>query len=567
MVKPARNKITDITILIISVFIVILLNILAQYQFKRFDLTSEKRYSLSDASKNIVANLEDIVYVRVYLDGELPADFKRLRDATKETLDELRAYSNGNLEYEFINPSESPDAQTRNEVYQSLVDKGLQYTNIEIREADKISEQIIFPGAIISYRDREIPVQLLKSQMGAPTPVMVNNSIQQLEYNLVSSISKVTKVIKPKIAFIQGHGELPKENVADFYNALKEFYAVEFVTINEQLKALNGFNAIIVAKPDSVFSEKDKFIIDQFLMKGGKAIWLIDGTQISMDSLETTPTTIAMPLKTNLEDMLFKYGCRVNNDLIMDLQALPIPVVTGYIGNVPQQKLFPWYYFPLIMTDNIKHPISRNLDAIKTEFVSSVDTVGNKNIKKTVLLTSSKYSRKLRAPVRVSLNILRIPPKQEQYNKSFIPVAVLLEGKFTSVFKNRIPESITQNKEIGYREESIPTSMIVIGDGDMIKNKYSASTGKIYPLGYDKYTDRIYANKDFLLNCVNYLTDDSGLIEARNKEFKLRLLNKPKIEKERIFWQIINLGVPALLIVLFGLLKTFIRRKKYSKKQ
>jgi gliding-associated putative ABC transporter substrate-binding component GldG len=566
VVKTNKNKITDISILLISLITVILLNILAQYKFERFDLTSEKRYSLSDASKNIVANLEDIVYIRVYLEGELPADFKRLRDATKETLDELRAYSNGNLEYEFINPSENPDVKTRNEIYQSLVDKGLQYTNIEIREADKISEQIIFPGAIISYRDREIPVQLLKSQMGAPTPVMVNNSIQQLEYNLVSSISKVIKVIKPKIAFIQGHGELPKENVADFFNTLKEFYTVEFVKINEQLKALNGFNAIIVAKPDSVFSEKDKFIIDQFLMKGGKAIWLIDGTRVSMDSLENTPTTMAMPLKTNLEDMLFKYGCRVNNDLVMDLQALPIPVVTGYIGNVPQQKLFPWYYFPLLMTDNIQHPISKNLDAIKTEFVSSVDTVGSTEIKKTVLLTSSKYARKLLAPARVSLNILRIPPKQEQYNKSYIPVAVLLEGKFTSVFKNRIPETITQNKEIGYREESVPTAMIVIGDGDIIKNKYSPSTGKIYPLGYDKYTDRIYANKDFLLNCINYLTDDSGLIEARNKEFKLRLLNQPRVEKERIFWQIINLGVPSLLIILFGLLKTFIRKKRYSKK-
>jgi ABC-2 type transport system permease protein len=563
MVKNKRNKKSDILNLFLGLAIIVLVNVISGYTFKRFDLTSEKRYTLSPATIEMLKNLDDVVYVRVYLEGEFPAGFKRLRNSTKEMLDEFRAIAKENIQYEFIDPSSNPDEKERNALYAQLTKQGIQYTNLEYREGESKSEKIIFPGAIVTYKEKESPVQLLKSQIGVSPEMMLNNSVQQLEYEIANTIRKLAAQKVNTIAFIEGHRELDSLFTADIGKSLLEYYDVRRINLNEKLSSLQNIDAIIVAKPDSTFSEKDKYIIDQFIMRGGKALWLIDRTDANMDSLNKAPNYMALTQDVNLDDMLFNYGVRINTNLLQDIQATPIPIVVGYIGNQPQQKYFPWFYFPLIMPIT-KHPIVNNLNAVKAEFISTIDTVGNPEIKKTVLLHSSKYSKVLPAPVRVSINMLREEPKMEQFNKSFQPLAVLLEGEFESNFKNRLTKEFIDNPEINFREKSAPTKMIVVADGDIIKNQIQYSTGRVYPLGYDKYTGEIYGNKNFILNAMNYLCDDSGLISARSKEIKLRLLDINKLKKEKFKWQFINVVLPILMVVLYGLARYYSRKKKYT---
>jgi ABC-2 type transport system permease protein len=556
-----RNSILQ---LVVAMVILVLLNLLGSFVFHRFDLTSEKRYSLSPATKDLLKTVDDVILVKVYLEGEFPAGFKRLRNETKEMLDEFRAYAGENLQYEFINPSESPDEKIRNEVYQHLFKEGLQPTNLTVKEESGKSQQVIFPGAIFSYKGKTAAVQLLKSRLGVGPEEMLNSSIQQLEYEFSNSIRKLSNPIKHKIAFIKGHGELDQMHTADIARALTEYYTIKEVKLDSNLRALENFDAAIVAKPDSFFSEKDKFILDQFVMRGGKIMWFIDPVYADMDSLQNKQgMTFGISNPINLDDMLFKYGVRLNDNLIQDLQAAPIPVVTGYTGNQPQQSLFPWFYMPLIVPENV-HPIVNNLNAIKFEFVSTLDTIANANIHKTILLRSSKYSKVLNAPVRISLGIVQQEPKQEQFNKRFEPVAVLLEGKFESVFKNRIPPAIANSEEIKFQAESKPTKMIVVSDGDVIKNAVSKSSGKVYPLGFDRYTNQFYGNTNFILNSMNYLTDNSGLISIRSRELTLRLLDKEALKSDKAFWQLLNTILPLVLILIFGIIQFWLRKRKYG---
>ncbi|MBL0341959.1 MAG: Gldg family protein [Bacteroidetes bacterium] len=339
---------------------------------------------------------------------------------------------------------------------------------------------------------------------------------------------------------------------------------VERKKIDEKIGSLNGYKAIIIAGPDSTFSEKDKFIIDQFIIKGGKVLWLIDGAYVTMDSLQTNNETIAIANDLNLSDMLFRYGARINYDLVLDIQAAPIPVQTGYIGNRPQQTLMPWYYFPVVVPET-RHQIVNNLNAVKFDFVSSIDAVGAAEIIKTPLLVTSKYSRTFVTPARVTLEIMRKEPELSQYNNPNKTVALLLEGEFTSNFKNRIPPQIASDTIIAFKEKSTRNAMIVISDGDVIKNGIRKSTQSIIPLGMDKYTGQLYGNKNFILNCIDYLCDDSGLMTVRSKELKLRLLDKTKVDANLLVWQLINTGGPIALIVLLGLFKFYRRKAKFAR--
>jgi ABC-2 type transport system permease protein len=558
-----RNKKRDLTALILSVIIIVLLNFLASFVFHRFDLTSEKRYTLSDATKNLLNKLDDVVYVKVYLDGDFPAGFKRLRNETKEMLDEFRAYSNENIEYEFINPSANADKKQQNEVFKQLYDKGLQPTNLEVKDETGTTQQIIWPAALISYKGKEIPWQLLKTQSYQSPEAQLNNSIQALEYEFASCIRNLTKVFRPEIAFIHGQGELDTLSIKDIRDALKEFYFVDDIAINEQLGALDNYKAIVIAKPDTSFSDKDLFIIDQFVIKGGKVLWVIDPLFTPVDSLSRKGATMAIPYDLNLEGMLFKYGARINPNLMIDLQCASIPVNKAFKGQQPRFELMPWYFSPLITPSN-SHPISKNLDFIKTDFASSIDTIETAGISKTILLRSSKYTKTLNSPVRVDMNYLRYQPDEKQFKDSYQNVAVLLEGKFESFFKNRLPKEIINDSAIGYKADGVKTSMIVISDGDIIRNDIQYNNGKPYPLGFDKYTNQMYGNKNFILNCVNYLCDDSGLISVRARELTLRLLDKKKIKTQRLKWQIINTGLPLLAIIIFGLIYHFNRKRKYA---
>lgn len=558
-----KNKKRDLTALGLAVVIILLFNFVGSFVFHRFDLTSEKRYTLSDATKKLLSEINDVVYVKVYLDGEFPAGFKRLRNETKEMLDEFRAYSNDNIEYEFIDPSVSDNKKQQNEIYKQLYDKGLEPTNLEVKEESGTTQQIIWPAALVTYKGRELPWQLLKTQMGQSSEGQLNNSIQALEYEFASVVRNLSTAIRPQIGFIEGHGELDTLETYDIAAALSDFYIVKRVEINQQLRALDGLKAIVIAKPDTTFSDQDKFIIDQFIMKGGKVLWVFDPLYTPVDSLSRRGNTVAIPYELGIDKMLYKYGVRVNDKMLLDVQCSAIPINKALKGQQPRFELMPWIFSPLLNPLN-DHPIVKNLDIIKTDFASTIDTIEVKGIKKTVLLQSSKYSKTLVQPVRVDLNYLRFPIDEKQFNNPFQNVAVLLEGEFESVFKNRIPPEIANDSAIGFKPNGKKSAMIVIADGDIIRNDVQYSSRKPYPLGFDKYTNRTYGNRNFILNCVNYLCDDSGLLSVRARELTLRLLDKKKVKNEGTKWKIINTAVPLILVLVFGLIYYYVRKRKYS---
>lgn len=578
-VKKKNPRLDNIIQLIAGIAIIILLNIIGSYLFTRFDLTSEKRYTLSSSTKQLLRETDDIFYFKVYLDGELPSDFKRLSQATREMLDEFRAYSD-NIQYEFINPTAAEDAKTRRDVHDRLVEQGLEAFEIAVPTKEGQKQQSIFPGALVTYKGRTVPVTLFAEQMGTDPRNMINNSIQALEYNLLSSVRKLNVVSKPKIAFTKGHGELSELETADIARALSDFYTVEYVDLNGQLNSfterkevepgkfriVNKYKAIIIAKPDSTFAEKDKFIIDQYIMQGGKVLWLVDPVFATMDSLQGANTTIGITQDINLNDQLFKYGVRLNSNLLMDLAALPIPMVTGMIGNQPQFEFFPWPYFPVI-TPTSSHPIVKNVNALRTEFISSIDTVGEPSIRKTILLNTTKYTRIAQTPVMISLEILGRKPETKDFTDLPQPVAVLLEGKFESVFNNRIPKEIAQAPEIGFTPVSPDNRMIVISDGDLIRNQVQFANGTYMPLplGYDRHTGQTFGNKELMLNAVNYLCDDAGLMAVRSRELRLRALDVNKAKENLLSWQLLNILVPVALIILFGIIQFAVRKRRYSR--
>ncbi len=559
-----RNKIRDLVQLLLGMALIVLLNYVASFYFTRFDLTSEKRYTLAPATKDLLKNLDDIVLFKIYLEGDFPAGFKRLQRSTRETLEEFDNYSPGNIQYQFINPSAISDQKQRNDMYRQLYKKGLTPTELQVKSKGGVSSQTLFPGAIVSYKGREVPLQLFRDQIGISSEDVLNNSIEGLEYEISNAIRKLRTHSKPSVAFIEGHGELDSLQTADMTAALSEYYSVERFAMKgkmKQLEDIKKYKAVIVAKPETYFSEQDKYIIDQYIMNGGKVMWLVDAVKASMDSLMQASFTFGIPRKLNIEDMLFKYGVRINYDLLMDVKcsAIPVPMNGKY-------ELMPWYYFPLVSQAN-DHPIVNNLNVVKCIFASSIDTVGNKGVKKTPLLVTSRYTRALPTPARIEIQTVLQEPKQEEFNRSALPVAVLLEGEFESIRKNRmLPEldSLLKEYKVNFSDKSKPNKMIVVSDGDVIANIVH-STGRIYPLGYDIYTQQTYGNKNFLLNAMNYLCDDSGLLSVRSRKVELRLLDKEKVEKERGKWQFANIASPVAAILLLGFLLGYLRRRKYAK--
>jgi len=575
--KKSGLKRQSINRFLLSMIIIALVNVIAYYLFTRLDLTSEKRYSLSPATKTMLRELDDIVYFKIYLDGEFPAGFKRLRNETREMLDEFRAYTD-NIQYEFIDPNAIKNNTDRKNLYCQLMEKGLSPTNLQVKMDGGSSQQIIFPGALVTYRSKETPVQLLISQVNTPPEAVLNTSVQSLEYNLANCIRKLSLEIKPSIAFIEGHGELDKYETADIRLALSEFYKIEAVKIDEKLNSLterdtkdsnnvkvkNKFEAIIIAKPDSVFSEKDKFFIDQYIMRGGKVLWLLDPVFASMDSLQVHTETMGVGMDVNLGDQLFKYGVRLNYDLVMDINALPIPVRTGQMGNKPQFDFIPWFFFPLLSPGS-NHPVVNGLNSVKTEFLSSLDTVNVPGIKKTILLKTSKYSRIVKAPTFISLDILKQDPDPKLFTGPPCNGAILLEGSFPSLYNHRLTPEISENKEIAFIGSGSPSKMIVISDGDAIKNYFDFKKGMTYPLGYDRYTRETFGNKELILNAVDYLCDTDGLIRVRSREVKLRLLDMTRVNESGLKIQLMNTAGPVLLVLIFGLLQTWLRKRKYTR--
>lgn len=550
--------------LVIVILGLIAINIIASFLYFRIDLTSEKRYSLSPATKNILKNLDDYIYFQVFLDGKLSPSYKRLQKTIIETLDEFKAYNKRLIKYDLIDPAKGKDEATLRNYLKELEYRGLVPSiDYEISETGT-SENVVWPCAIVTYKGRELPINFIYSNIPGSKELLINDAIENTEYKLIDGIHRITLKEKSKIAFIKGHGELDALEINDLALALQDYYIVNQITINHQLKALDEFKAIIIAAPDSTFDEMDKFIIDQYIMKGGRVLWLIDGALADMDSLQSKPDILAIPNDINLDDMLFNYGVRVNKDLVMDYHSAQIPVKTGQVGNQPQFSLFNWYFFPTVA--NIKgHPIVRNINDIKFEFASSIDTIAKPGIRKTILLSSSNYSRLLNTPSIISLNFLRIKADRTFFNRSNIPMAVLLEGSFTSLYKDRIPDTIAKDPDIRFTEISKPNKMIIVGDGDVAKNQVAFRQGKYvpYPLGYDRYTGIMYGNREFLLNCVNYLLDEADIISIRNRDINIRLLDKRKVEINLAVIRTINIVLPILLVCVAGVIIYFFRKRTY----
>ncbi len=548
--------------LISILVIVIVVNVMGSLWFTRIDLTGDRRYSLTPATRNMLRELDDIVYFRVYLDGELPAGFRKLRNDTREMLDEFSARSDY-IQYEFISPSRAAgdDGRQLQQYYRRLAEKGLEPAQVQMRDGEGTSQRVIFPGAIVSYQGREVPLQLLSENLGLPLVQALHNASLALEYNLASSIMQLATEEKQKIAFLEGHGELAPHYVASAKQVLENYYEVDRVKIGDSFDNIRQYRTLISAQPRQPFSEEEKFLLDQFLMHGGALLWLIDPVFADMDSLMTAPETFGIAQDINLNDYFFRYGVRLNPVLLKDLNAAPIPVTTGFVAGRPQINLLPWHFFP-VLTPLSDHPVVNNLNVIRTEFISSIDTVEAHGVSKEILLQTSPRTRVMPVPVRISLDILERPAREELYRGPRQKVAVLLEGSFESLYRNRIAPQISLPADIERRNHSLPAAMLVVADGDIIRNQFD-SDGRPLPLGYDRYTNQTFGNEDFILNAVNYLTDDSGIISARVKDIRLRVLDRQRISNDRLALQLLNTLLPVFIVSVFGVLRFFRRRKKY----
>lgn len=560
-------KIKNLVQFFLTILILGLIIYLSSVLYFRIDLTSEKRYTLTNATRNILRNLEQEVFIQVYLEGEMPIGFKNMRRATKELLDEFCIYSRKKVIYEFINPAESPDQKVRNEVFRELDSKGLKATNALFSDKEGgRSQKIIFPGAIVNYNGMEMAVNLLKINPSLTSSQNLNNSIEGLEYEFIHVIKNISSDTIYKVAFIEGHGELDEYQVGDITMELARFYQVDRGVIGGKPGILDDYAAVIVAKPREAFSEADKFVIDQYIMNGGGVLWLIDAVRVDWDSLVQTGVTVGLVEQINLDDQLFKYGVRINPNLIQDINCAIIPINTAFVGQQPKYVPAPWLYFPLLFPLE-NHPVTKNLNLIRSEFVNVIDTVGGDGrIKKKILLRSSKDTRVVSVPVFIRLEDIKNPPAEREFNKPFQSAAVLLEGEFESVFKNRMISQYIKNQDIDFRDQSILNRMIIVADGDIIRNEVSVRADRIIPLtlGQDRYTQQTYGNKDFILNAVHYLAGETSLVEIRSRTLTLRLLDKTKIINEKFKWQLINTVLPVLILVLFGLVNWYFRKRKFA---
>jgi len=543
---------------------IIVINLISNFFFKRFDLTQDKRYTLSETSLNIIKTVDSPLYIDVYLEGNFPPEFKRLQNETKQLLEEFSAY-NSNIVFQFKNPIEKEEMRV--EVMKQFYERGMQPLSITVEDKGKQSQEVVFPWAQATYGDKFTKVALLKNLMGASTEQKVISSVQHLEFGFAEAINKISKEKQKKIAVIKGNGEVLEPFMADFLRTVKESYYIGPFTLDsvakqpiQTLEALKKYDLAVIAKPTEVFSESEKQVLDQFIMNGGKTIWLVDAVSADMDSLvgNQNGTILAAQRELNLTDMFFKYGIRMNPLLVKDEYGTPIKIATGNQGSETQFQEYTWKFAPFIYPTST-NPIVKNMEGIKFEFASPIELLKN-DVKKTVLLSSSEYSKTIGTPTPISLDMVTEETTPEEYEgKGLIPVAVLLEGKFKSAYQNRV----LPFEDKTFQSEGKNNKMIVISDGDVIKNQLDK--GAPLELGFDKWTNQLYGNKDFLLNCVNYLLDDNGLINIRSKDVDLPLLNKEEVYKNYTTAQMITVGLPIVILAIFGFLFTFLRKRKYSR--
>ncbi|PVW12337.1 gliding motility-associated ABC transporter substrate-binding protein GldG [Marixanthomonas spongiae] len=555
----------NIQYIVVAVLAFIVVNVISSYVYKRFDLTQDKRYTLSEAAKQTITTANSPIVIDVFLEGDLPAEFNRLQSETKQMLEEFSAY-NPNIKYEFINPMKVDDPQS---LQKEFANRDMMGAQVEVRESGKVSTETVFPWALAYYNEKSVAIPLLKNQLGTTMQERVNNSIQNLEYAFADGFNKLINPKKRKVAILKGNNELSDRYVADFLSTLKDYYFLAPFTLdsaavspNKTLRQLNDFDLIIAAKPTEAFSDAEKYILDQFTMNGGRSLWLIDATENKVDTI--SGNTFAFGKDLHLNDFFFKYGLRINPNLVKDVYSAPIVLAQGSERD-SQYNRYPWFFSPLSSSAN-NHPIVTNIEAVKFDYASTIDTLPN-SVNKTVLLSSSPITDVVGLPYEINLDT-EIPenlqtvnegPDPAQYNAGEKPLAVLLKGKFPSAFTNRVkPFQNPENSDI-----SVPTKMVVISDGDVIKNQLDGN--RPLELGFDKFTQSFYGNKEFLLNTVNYLLDDSGLINIRSKKIAVPFLDPQKTAEQRTQWQLINILLPLGLLAIFGIFFQYFRKRRYMR--
>lgn len=535
-------------------------NLLASFVYTRFDLTEDKRYTLSEPAVEVAQKFETPVIVDVLLDGNIPAEFVKLKAETIQLLESF-ASKNRNIKFNLVNPME--DSENPQETVAQLQSLGLQPANVTVEENGKVSNELVFPWAMVNFNDQTVRVPLLKNKLGSTAEERINNSVQQLEYAFADAFTKLSIEEKKSIAVIKGNGELDDIYIADYLTTIRDYYNIGAITLdsvatNPQnvLNKLKEFDLALIAKPAEAFSDQEKYVLDQYMVQGGKSIWLIDQVAMEMDSIYAGGgEAIAIPRELNLKDLFFKYGVRINPVLVNDLYFTQIVLATGE-GNDSQYNPLPWLYYPMVFSQN-NHPINTNIEAVRFQFTSPMDVLEN-DYQKTILLQSSPLSKTDGIPRVVSLDMINQQPDRETYTNGNLPLAVLIEGSFTSMYKNRVKPIKLQNT----LEEGPENKMIVISDGDVIKNQLR--NGRPLELGYDKWTSSFYGNKEFLVNSTNYLLDNTGLINIRNKKVAIPLLDVKKIAAQKTKWQLVNIGLPVVLTLLFGVFFGYYRKRKFT---
>tara|TARA_R110002051_G_scaffold212509_2_gene277596 strand:+ start:246 stop:1910 length:1665 start_codon:yes stop_codon:yes gene_type:complete len=543
-----------------GIIALVIINVIGHFFYTRFDFTEDKRYTLSQPAVASVQDFQNPVIIDVLLDGNLPPEFLKLKGETQQLLEEF-ASENKHIKFNFVNPLEEEEGSEN--IIAELRQLGLTPANVTIEENGKVSQEIVFPWAMVNYNNTTVKVPLLKNKLGASTEERVNNSVQHLEYAFADAFTKLNIKEKKRVAIIKGNGELEDIYIADYLTTIRDYYNIGAITLDsvesnpqKVLDQLKGFDLAIIAKPTQAFTDNEKYVMDQYIINGGKSIWLIDEVAMELDSLfNENGSAFAMERNLNLNDFFFRYGVRINPVLINDLYFTQIVLASGD-GNNSEYNPVPWYYNPMVFSRN-NHPINNNLEAVRFQFANSIDTIANP-YKKTILYWSSPLSKTEGTPREINLNTINTPPNKDSYNNGNQPMAVLIEGEFKSAFLNRV-KPITLK---GTKENGGANKMLVIADGDLIKNQ--VRNGRPLELGYDKWTNNYFGNKEFLINSINYLLDDNGLINIRNKKVTIPFLDEKKIVEEKSKWQYINIGLPVGLILLFGLLFNLFRKKKYG---
>lgn len=567
MAKPGKNsqqQQAKIRIVIMAA-IVVCLNVLASYFHTGVDLTHEKRFTLTQPTKQLLSNMDEVAVIDVYLKGKFPAGLQRLQEAVKERLRSFKEVAGSKLIFRFTDPFEGKTEKEKKLIAHNLENKGIFVMELKTEDDDEYSMKPFFPFALVQYNGREMPIHLLDAPRGSGAEEQITAAEAMLEYKFANAINQLRKPTRPYIAYLVGHGQPLGVKTYDMLSTLPRMYKVDTLDLKHTLNIPAAYDAIIINQPVEQFTGPDKLKIDQYVMHGGHVLWVINALNTSLDSLANSPQFIAMEHPTDLDDILYKYGVRVNFDLLEDMQCNPLPRVM----NNGKPELHDWIYFPRINPTS-QHSLVKNMDLLLASFTNSIDTIKSATgINKTIILHSSKYARSSRSPVRVSLSMMNYPLKHEMFTKSYLPVGVLLEGQFTSVYNNRLaPEYLRLLDSLKHPFKpkcDSNTSMIVLSVGEAFSNGFSNKDG-VLPMGYYQFTGEYFANKPLLLNCLEYLTDNSGILEARSKDVKLRLLDKGRIKSETTMWQVVNVGIPLASILIFASFYLFMRKRRYEVK-